>query len=147
MCDLPKNSTPVGIGHQREYLEKQNRVMQYQPCPDFLIARNKVKDVIFNPPATVVLWEDGSKTLVKVREGDVYDPEIGLAMAFSKRLLGDDFHAIFRTYLKKYDEKFENKMPKEGFSSTPVFLESFHHFFETYGGGASIPLNNPKEDK
>ena len=27
-----------------------------------------IKKVIFNPPATIVFWEDGSKTVVKCRE-------------------------------------------------------------------------------
>lgn len=48
-----------------------------------------IKDVIFNNPATIVIWEDGEKTVVKCQEGDIYDPEKGLAMAITKRALGN----------------------------------------------------------
>lgn len=50
----------------------------------------EIKDVIYNPPATVVHWMDGEKTVIKVQEGDTYDPEKGLLLAFAKRLFGND---------------------------------------------------------
>ena len=40
----------------------------------------RIKKVIFNDPATIVLWSDGTKTVVKA-EGEPFDPEKGLAMA------------------------------------------------------------------
>ncbi len=43
-------------------------------------------NVMFNPPATIVFWEDGEKTVVKCGEGEAYDKEKGLAMAFCKRV-------------------------------------------------------------
>lgn len=52
--------------------------------------RLKIKKVIFNDPATIVLWEDGTKTVVKVQEGEIFDPEKGLAMAISKKALGNE---------------------------------------------------------
>lgn len=47
------------------------------------------KDVIFNDPATIVLWEDGTKTVVKCDSKDVYDPTTGLALCFMKKALGN----------------------------------------------------------
>lgn len=45
-----------------------------------------IEKVIFNPPATIVLWKDGfPKTVVKCQEGDTYDREKGLAMCIAKR--------------------------------------------------------------
>ena len=44
-----------------------------------------IKNVIFAPPATIVYWSDGSKTVVKCSEKDVFDPEKGLGMAIAKR--------------------------------------------------------------
>ena len=44
--------------------------------------------VIWNKPATIVYWSDGSKTVVKVRKGDKWDPEKGYAMCIAKRFLG-----------------------------------------------------------
>lgn len=48
-----------------------------------------IKDVIFAHPATIVYWSDGSKTVVKCSEKDVFDPEKGLAMAIAKRCSGN----------------------------------------------------------
>lgn len=49
----------------------------------------KIKDVIFNDPATIVFWADGTKTVVKCQDDDIFDPEKGLAMAISKKALGN----------------------------------------------------------
>lgn len=49
----------------------------------------KIKKVIFNNPATIVYWEDGSKTVVKCQKGDIFDKEKGLTMAFFKKCHGN----------------------------------------------------------
>ena len=46
--------------------------------------------VIINNPATIVYWEDGTKTIVKCQKGDVFDIEKGIAMATLKKLSGND---------------------------------------------------------
>lgn len=63
-----------------------------------------IKNVIFNAPATIVFWEDGTKTVVQSRDDDIYDPEKGLAMAISKKALGNkrDYYHTFKHWLKKY---------------------------------------------
>lgn len=63
----------------------------------------KIKNVIFNNPATIVFWADGTKTVVKCGDGDAYDPEKGLAMAISKRVLGDkgNYYETFKKWLPK----------------------------------------------
>ena len=43
--------------------------------------------VIKNGPATIVIWDDGSKTVVKRTDEDD-DPEKGFAMALVKKLYG-----------------------------------------------------------
>lgn len=47
------------------------------------------KQIVFNPPATIVLWNDGTKTVVKCDEEDVYDPKYGMMLCFMKRALGN----------------------------------------------------------
>ena len=47
-----------------------------------------IPDVIFSNPATIVFWEDGTKTVVKCQKGNIYDKEKGLAMAIAKKALG-----------------------------------------------------------
>ena len=63
-----------------------------------------IKSVIFNDPATIVFWEDGTKTIVKCQKenGDTYSKETGLAMAIPKKALGNkgNFNNIFDRWLK-----------------------------------------------
>lgn len=61
----------------------------------------KIKDVIYNDPATIVFWEDGTKTVVKCKFNEKFDPEKGLAMAFSKKMLGNkgNYYNIFKKWL------------------------------------------------
>ena len=62
-----------------------------------------IKNVIFNPPATIVFWTDGSKTVVKCNAKDEFDPEKGLAMAIAKRCAGnsDDFYKEIKKWVEK----------------------------------------------
>lgn len=57
--------------------------------------------VIFNEPATIVIWKDGSKTVVKCQKNDKYDPEKGLALCFMKKVLGNkgNFNNILKREL------------------------------------------------
>ena len=68
-------------------------------------SRMMIKKVIFNNPATIVLWSDGSKTVVKSYFDD-YDPEKGLAMAIAKKALGNEgnYYNVFKKWLPKDDE-------------------------------------------
>lgn len=47
------------------------------------------KKVIFNNPATIVFWNDDTKTVVKAQDGEKYDKEKGLAMCIVKKALGN----------------------------------------------------------
>lgn len=68
-----------------------------------------IKNVIFNPPATIVFWSDNTKTVVKCDdEYEAYDPEKGIAMAISKKLLGNNKYEYYNTFLhwlKKWDRE------------------------------------------
>lgn len=70
-------------------------------------AANPIEKVIFNGPATIVFWKDGTKTVVKYQDVDALDPEKGLAMAIAKHYLCDICG------LKRYDGVFKKYMPKE----------------------------------
>lgn len=70
--------------------------------------QNLIKDVIFNDPATIVYWVDGTKTVVKAHN-EKFDPEKGLAMAICKRFLGSNksganFNNIFKKWLPEQNE-------------------------------------------
>lgn len=65
----------------------------------------KITKVIFNDPATIVFWEDGTKTVVKAHDEE-FDPEKGLAMAITKKALGNDsYYPEIKKWTKTYYEK------------------------------------------
>jgi len=72
------------------------------------VSEGRIENVIFSGPATIVFWTDGTKTVVKCRKGDKFDPEKGIAMACAKKLLGneDGYHKEIAKYTKtdKKDE-------------------------------------------
>ena len=76
---------------------------------------DKIKDVIFNDPATIVFWTDGTKTVVKCQKGETFDPEKGLAMAISKKVLGNDYgyYETFAKHVGRYNKKRFNKALEE----------------------------------
>ena len=63
----------------------------------------EVKKVIFNEPATIVYWKDGTKTVVKCQKGDYFDLEKGFAMAFLKKCWGNkgNFNDNLRKIMKE----------------------------------------------
>lgn len=66
------------------------------------LAMNSITNVIFNNPATIVYWSDGTKTVVKCDERDEFDPEKGLAMAICKKHFGGGFYNdIFKKWIPK----------------------------------------------
>ena len=83
--------------NRKETTNKSNR-----KSPDF---RRFIKKVKFNPPATIVFWTDNTKTVVKC-QGEDYDPEKGLAMCISKKMLGDkgNYYEVFKKWLPKEDD-------------------------------------------
>lgn len=61
----------------------------------------EIKKVIFNNPATVVMWSDGTKTVVKAQGKSRYDKEKGLAMCIAKKALGNkgNYYNTFAKWL------------------------------------------------
>lgn len=64
-----------------------------------------IKNVIFNYPATIVFWEDGTKTVVKCQPDDDYSRETGLALCIAKKALGNkgNFNDVFMKWAKHDD--------------------------------------------
>lgn len=88
----------MAIDYSRQSTEraKKNDVVRFGMC------NVSIRKVIFNDPATIVLWSDGSKTVVKCGPEDTYDMEKGLAMAIVKKMAGNDnrFHKVFKKWCK-----------------------------------------------
>lgn len=58
-----------------------------------------INRVIFNDPATIVYWKDGTKTIVKC-DNEFFDKEKGLAMAISRKALGNtgNYFEVFKEH-------------------------------------------------
>lgn len=89
--DTKEDIIAARIRYNNMIADNENRISKFLP---------KIKNVIYNRPATIVFWKDGTKTVVKC-ENEEYDPEKGLAMAIAKKALGNNYHYydIFKKWL------------------------------------------------
>ncbi len=73
----------------------------------YMINDLKVKKIIFSGPCTIVLWDDGTKTMAKVSDVDEFDPVTGVAVCFMKRILGHtETNKILRkAHVQYWDEQ------------------------------------------
>lgn len=62
----------------------------------------EIKNAYFNDPVTIVMWSDGTKTMVKCQDGDTYSKEVGLALCISKKALGNkpNFNNVFKKFIQ-----------------------------------------------
>lgn len=115
-----EDSTDFRRSYRLEIAVKQKetpKVPYYQFCDGNVCNVNgttyapEIKDVIFNPPATIVKWADGTKSVVKVDNSEAYDPEKGLAMAIARKMYGNkyDYYNVFKKWLKKFDDNAAKK--------------------------------------
>lgn len=100
-------------------IEITNRLYEeYAKRRKNLDARDAIKNVIYNDPATIVFWIDGTKTVVKAENED-FDPEKGLAMAISKKMLGNkgNYYEVFKKWLPKEDPEIDQMLVKAHFDN------------------------------
>ena len=74
--------------------------------------------VIYNDPATIAFWSDGTKTVVKAQPGDIFDPEKGLAMVVVKKVCGNTGN---------YYNSFKRWLPKEPVGNEEIIYEPEKH--------------------
>lgn len=107
-----------------------------EDCFELVVAIDKkasyshgIKKVIFNAPATIVLWTDNTKTVVKCGKNDTYDLEKGLALCIAKKYLGNEgnYNNVFKEWLPEPEEVSE-KSVKE------LLDEAVDGMFEPFGG-------------
>lgn len=99
------------INHART----QNQIISGITDAYKIIMTPEIDRVIWNGPATVVFWKDGTKTVVKCEDKDDFDKEKGLAMAFMKKVLGNKGN--YYNYIRKW-------LPKEKPSSDQNILKN-----------------------
>ena len=115
-CDL-KDIYPVSIDecnlkNNDDFLDAMrycyNDVATVKKFPAYMELRvdipGMIDRVIFNDPATIIYWKDGSKTVVKRSDDDIWDPEKGFCMAIIKKLYGRT------SFIKRFMEP-EEEMP------------------------------------
>lgn len=71
------------------------------------------KNVIFHYPATIVYWDDGTKTVVKCGKDDTYDKEKGLALCYMKKYYGNkgNFNDILKKWCVEEESVKEEEAP------------------------------------
>ena len=87
---LPVSATHISIPCTPNSISAGSVSLRFQNATvvGWGVAPPKINKVIHNKPATIVFWEDGTKTVVKA-QSENYDAEKGIAMAFMKRVYGN----------------------------------------------------------
>lgn len=104
----------------------------------------EIKNVIFNDPATIVFWEDGTKTVVKCQDSDEFDHEKGLAMAIAKKAYGNK--GSYCNKMKKWlpkEEQVDTNPILRGISEPKVFPVTIDRseFLASFKKGVSDALD------
>ena len=74
---------PEFVGYTPFHMEFKNGT-RLRLCSIF-----DVDKVIVSGPATIVMWSDGTKTVVKCAEGELWDEEKAFALCIAKKALGN----------------------------------------------------------
>ena len=69
-------------------------------------ARNTPKRIMRSGRATIVFWEDGSKTVVKLQEGESDNSYLAFLAALGKKIYGSNSH--IKHLIEDTTEKGEN---------------------------------------
>lgn len=85
----PVERKETNMGHgllDTNYLHLEELSFTYDLKP---VSGLKPTKVIFYNPATVVFWNDGTKTIVKCSKNDIFTKEGGFAAALAKKMYGN----------------------------------------------------------
>ena len=90
-----------------EEVEKREEEQKRTEIDSFI---GSIRKIIFNDEATIIFWDDGTKTVVKCDIDDYYDREKGIALCIVKHLFGDIgyYNEIFKSFEPKKDSKNKN---------------------------------------
>lgn len=103
----------------------------------------EVREVRYNGPATIVFWEDNTKTVVKVQPGEeYYDPDKAFAMAVCKKLFGNKFNR----HLAKAQKAFEKHCEEEHEKQDTVIANDIVNILEVFSSSLKCASEDKKED-
>lgn len=77
--------------------ETEGGTIKVPKCNIFCVP--EIHRVIYSPPATIIIWADKTKTVVKCSDGDEYSRTTGLALCILKKVYGPK---RYREILKKH---------------------------------------------
>ena len=123
-CMLGKPNTGVIVREIVPDFDTRNRpVAAVKPAHTAISM--KPRQVIFNPPTTVVYWEDNTKTVVRCHKDD-FSEEFGFAMACMRKIYGTraNFKSQFKNayYPNSSGSKNKHKKSEDLNASEPVVL-------------------------
>lgn len=90
---------------------------------DDIIYKDDVKEavcdypskVVFNPPATIVIFNDGTKIISKCDKEDKFSKETGFLMCMLKKNYGNTIaHKMLEEFVYSTEKKVESKDKKKG---------------------------------
>ena len=76
------NNSDMEIAHQSIY--SRNKTLDF--LKELFCNQERVVRVVLNGPATILFWDDGTKTVVKLQNGDTDDLEKAIMAGMLKRL-------------------------------------------------------------
>ncbi|MBO7694632.1 MAG: hypothetical protein J6T10_18605 [Methanobrevibacter sp.] len=114
--DIEEECKKIKEEMKEEELEKRRGEIDY-----FISTIDKV---IFNKNATIVLWKNGEKTVVKCQKGETFDKEKGLALCIIKYIFGNIgyYNEIFKSF--ELDKEKTEYSP-----SVKALYKGYTHFF------------------
>lgn len=113
---VPWDCHPEGVVHNKN--EQENNKMPLKNTSNF-----KYKKIICNKPATIILWGDGTKTVVKCSPDREYDPYSGVAICFMKKALGNKNGHRNKKFMKDINDAI-NAQHEEAPGQMNLFLEA-----------------------
>lgn len=92
-----------------DVFQASNRYQGTGVAYDKIPASPTIKNVYFNDPVTVVIRNDGTKTIIRCQPGDTYSKETGLALCIAKKYLGNkgNFNEVFKKWIPEEVESVE----------------------------------------
>lgn len=103
----------------------------------------EVREIRYNGPATIVFWEDNTKTVVKVQPGEeYYDPDKAFAMAVCKKLFGNKFNR----HLAKAQKAFEKHCEEVHEKQDTVIANDIVNILELFSSSLKCASEDKKED-
>lgn len=112
---IEESSSSIRFGTVQQYIHKP--VGKGSTLMNTIAIIPSIDRVIINDPAVIIFWSDGSKTTGKCMENDTFNPEVGFAMAISKKYFEiagyDNPRAEFKNQLKKATDQSKKTAEKK----------------------------------